>query len=449
MDAVDLEVIQKFVETPFVIEAPLTASAYSARAAAVLAGARLKLNTEDMGDVPYRKALEGVRRQVAQEFDPKTDRIEFFDLTAEDAEKEAARIDEALVRDVEVVHHEVAERGAFAFGMENVTNKPICVVVGPSPGQTAEDFFSGTLKEGIDVEGVSNEDIQRTIMWHELGHCLLGSSENKADTFAALMTIRHMNNPNLLPVLASWREFDEMTSPEWSGDYFISQTLWKVVALEGKLRNSKKFMEMGVKDIASLAEEISGTYAFKPESIEHMRRFRVALNRIYDKPRHYIRVAGGMKRVGPEDWVLAHVDQFPEFKRFDSLADNLKVGATPLHPFVSDPAAFRATMKKLSDAGDRTARAFLKAYDHPRIPKNKMAADIGPRIGWRAKPSHMLGEIIKVNKDSERIKFSYDNDVWVVQDKVSGNVLRAGSSSLGHQWSVRDYKVQISAPKPY
>jgi hypothetical protein len=443
MDAVDLQAIQKFVDVPFVVEAPLTASAYAARSAAVLAKARVKINTDSMGDVPYRNVLNSIRKQVAAEFDATDDRIEFFDLGTKDLKKEAARIDKSLVKEARDLPAEAAERGAITFGVMSHQMKPICVVVGPGPGMTVTDFFKSDIRGGIDTSGISDENVQQLVMWHELGHCLLGMSENKADTFAALMSIRHGHNEKLLPLLATWREFDEWSKPEYEGDYFISKTLWNVIEIEPQLLKSKKFMSMSVKEIASLADEVSDKFALTKDQIEHMRRFRTALAAVFEMKAHYIKVDDGMKRVDPQEWMYS-IPDVPEFARFSTLIDNLRFGAVSLKPFEPDAKAFKITMKEVAAGGDRSARTLVAQYEKKHVAKKESPTPpgmdpFGPRIGFRAKPAHAIDEIISVNKSAERINFSFNNDVWVVRDKETGSILRAGSSSLGQQWGAKGY----------
>jgi hypothetical protein len=310
-----------------------------------------------------------------------------------------------------------------------------------------KDFFKGDLDGDIDTAGIDAGTLQQMILFHELGHCLLGSSENKADTFAALMMLRHGKNDKILPLMATWREFDEWTNPDFAGDYFISNTLWSVLGIEGQLRASKKFMEMDVKDIASLANEVADKYGMSKEEIDHRRRFRVAMNKVLDMKAHYIEVDGGVQQVSAHEWMMELGGEFPEIARFGTLMENLKFGAVALEPFKSDVNAFKTGMTEIKVGGDRTARTFMAQYDAKHgVKKTNSFDDFGPRIGFRPMPKDdALKEIIAVDRKVEKIGFSFDNDVWVVRDKDTGAVLRAGSSSLGKQWEGNGY---IPAAEP-
>jgi len=438
MDMVDWQVITKFADTPFVIEAPITASNYAARAAKILNGARIKVNTSDLGEVPYRNALDGVRKQVENEFAGSKDRIEFFDMSQKDFKKEAKRIDKSLVREADGFREEVDERGAVTFGVMGSSAKPICVVVGPRPNQSVREFFHDEDGE-MDISGVSREDLYKSIFWHELGHCLLGGSENKADTFSALMTIRHSDNRKILPMLATWRELDEWSSPEFGGDYFISKTLWNILAVEDRLRNSPKFMSMGMKEIASLANELAEEFGLSNEEIEHRRHFRVSLNEIGNMKAHYIPVESGVQRVAPEDWVTYHAQTIPEFARLKTLSNNLMFGAVTLKPFETNSNGFKSILKEMSKGGDKTASAMLRDYTKPHKVPDLDDEKIGPRIGFRPATAPGFNEIIEFKKESEQIRFSQDNNVWVVQDKATGDIVGAGSISLDRRWGVKGY----------
>lgn len=439
MDAVDFQTLQKFAETPFVIEAPVTASAYAAKAAAILGGARIKVHPEGSAPKAYTNALDGVRKQVATEFKGVGGRIEFLNLAEKDLEKEVRRIDRSLANASDFVAETVASRGAFAFGIKDSARRPVCIVVGPHPDMTAQDFFAGFIEEAVEAHGVDDEAMQRTIMWHELGHCLLGVSENKADTFAALMTIRHLNNPNIIPLLASWREYDEWTRPEWSGDYFISKTLWSLQKIESKLRHSAKFMSMSVREIASLAEEVAAQFGPSKAEIEHRRRFRGALAAIHGLKAHYVPARGGVKKVDVDEWMSSHADNVPEFRRLQSLKNNLQFGAIALQPFEVEASRFRNAMKKIAKTGDRSALAFLNRYEKPWRAKERPDAGPAPSIGFKPKPTGAIDEIIAMDRASERIDFSMNNDVWVVRDRASGSIRRAGSISLGREWGAKGY----------
>lgn len=439
IDVADWQVIMKFADAPFVLEAPMTASNYAARAAKILAGARIKVDTSDLGDVPYRKALDGVRKQVEAEFGGTDDRIEFLDISQKDLKKEAKRIDKSLVRDAEGFREEVGERGAITFGILGASKKPICVVVGPRSDRGVREFFKDT-EYGVDVSGIKNEDLYQVMLWHELGHCLLGGSENKADTFSALMNIRYSDNRKIIPLLATWRELDEWSAPEFDGDYFVSKTLWNVLAVEDQLRNSPKFMSMGIRDIASFANEVAEKFGFSNEEIEHRRRFRVSLNTIADMKAHYIPIENGVQKVRAEDWVAFHSETVAEFSRITALIENLKFGSVALKPFEPDLNDFKSSIKEMGKGGDKTAGVLLRSYTkNYKISAVNREEKIGPRIGFRPNQSEGLNEVIAVKKDSQKITFSENNNIWVIHDKLTGNLVSAGSVTLDRKWSVIGY----------
>lgn len=434
MDAVDLQVIQKFVEVPFAVEAPASAADHLARASAMLAGMRVRIDTDNMGDVPYRKALNDIRKQVETEFAYDAKRIEFFDLSEKQPVKEAIRIDLTMAKFADGLRPRAAREGAFTVETKDVFDEPLCVVVGPSPSMTAKQYFAGSADVPVSMSGVDDETMHRVAMWHELAHCMIGASENTADVFAALMEIRHSKNDKIVPTLAAWREFDEMTNPALTGDRAVSTTLWSLHKIEGKLRKGKKFMTMGAKEIAGLATEIVAEFGPGKEQRAHVKRFRAAMNGVAAMKAHYLPVDGGVKTVTLDEWIAARAKSVPEFKRFESVLKAIKGGAQPLEPQFVDVESFATTMKKLVADGDPTASAFLGFYEDPQRLRTVASAALDQRVGFRQE--FVVRQIVQFDQKHERIGFSYDNDVWQITDAKTGDFVKSGSITLGCEWGI-------------
>jgi hypothetical protein len=438
MDAADLKTIQDFTDVPFTVEASASAADYMARASSMLAGQRMRLNTEGMDNVPYRKALADIRKQVEAAFAYDDRRVEFFDLSEKQPIKEAIRIDLTLAKSAAAMTERGRKDEAFTVETKDSFDKPLCVVVGPMPSMTAKQYFTGGSNVVVSTAGVDDEAMQRVAMWHELGHCMLGPSDAAADVFAALMEIRHTKSGKVIPLLASFREFEELTSPSIADDKLISPTLWSLNKIEAKIRKSKKFKEMSLKDVASLATEIVSEYGPGKDQKAHAKRFRAAVNGIVAMKAHFAHVADGMQPISAEQWMDARAKDIPEFARLRSVVSNIKRGASSLAPQNFDGEAFAGAMERLAKSGDPTADAFLGFYRDPESLRTVASPALDARVGLRQIDAS-AGETIKFDRKNERISFGFDNDVWQITNAETGEFVRSGSVSLGCQWAMADY----------
>jgi len=433
MDGADLKTIHDFTDVSFVVESSASAAEYLARASAMLAGNRLKINTDDIGNVPYRKALNAVRKAVQSTFLNNEKRVEFFDMSEKQPVKEALRIDMTLAKSASAMVERAQIEGPYSIDTKDTFGQPLCVVVGPQPSMTAKDFFARGSGIGINAAGVDDETTQRIAMWHELGHCLLGNSDNKADIFAALMEIRSGKNSKVIPLLAAFNEFEEMTNPLKADDRVVSPMLWSLTKIEDKLRNSTKFKEMSLKEVASLASEIVTDYSPGKDQKAHIRQFRQALNGIVGMRAHYVQVSDGLRAVNVEQWIEARAREIPEFKRLLSVVANLKQGA-PLPVYESvDIDKFTDAIVRLAKAGDPTAIAYQAFYQGTEYPQMASSASLAERVGMRQIEPIGVGDI-KFDPARERISFSFDNDLWEIRNSQTGDLVKTGSVSFDSRW---------------
>lgn len=440
MDAADLKTIHDFTDVPFTVEASASAADYAARASSMLAGSRLRIDTDGLGNVPYRKALNDIRKQIDTAF-AKDDskRIEFFNLAETHPVKEAIRIDLALAKSAAEISARAKRDGAFTVETSDSFEKPLCVVVGPQPSMNAREYFAGKSSVSVNTAGLDDETMQRFAMWHEAGHCLLGSSDAAADVFAVLMEFRHSNAPGkLVPLLASFREFEEMTSPTITDDRLVSSTLWSLNKIEAKIRKSKTFKAMGLKEVASLASEIVAEFAPAKEQRAHVARFRAAVNGIVSMKVHFAPVADGVKPISAEQWIEARSKAIPEFARLRTVVANLKGGMTILEPQGYDAASFASAISGLARSGDPTADSAFDAYKDPARLRTVASASFDDRIGLRRVATN-LGNTIKFDRSSERMSVSPDNDVWEIRNAETGDFVKSGSVSLGSEWAQAEY----------
>lgn len=429
MDGADLKTIHDFTDVSFVVESSASSAEYLARASAMLAGYRLKIDTDKLGNVPYRNALNAVRKAAETTFLNGEKRVEFFDMAEKQPVREAIRIDLTLGKTADAMVARAQKEGAFSIDTKDTFKQPLCVVVGPMPSMTAKNYFSRGSGVEISTTGIDDETTQRVAMWHELGHCLLGASDNKADVFAALMEIQQGKNSRVISMLAAFNEFEEMTNPLLSDDKIVSPMLWSLTKIEDKLRNSNKFKKMSLKEVAALASEITTDYSPSKEQKAHIRNFRQAMNGIVNLRAHFVQVSDGLRAVNVEQWIEAHAKEIPEFKRLLAVVSNLKYGTSLTEYETVDIDKFNDLIFELVRAGDPTAIAFQGFYQGTEYPQMASSSVLAERIGMRQADAVSVNDI-KFDAKKERVAFSFDNDLWEVRNAETGDLVKSGSVSF-------------------
>lgn len=429
MDA-DVTALQRFQDAPYVIEAPAAASPL-ADAAKASAASRLRLRLDERNGLSvdrYREILRGVQAQVDAELGGGRPgyRIEVFDKMAPNALEKGRRAFKGLGLDMrEAMGSPFAK--AFRTG-----GGATCVVVGWTPDRTPADVYAEGLPEGTvpDTGGLSTEGFHKASLWHEVGHCLLGGSEAKADTFAALMLLRHTDEPvSALSALATFREVAELSSPDPTDDHFMASSLWHVVEIADALRASSRFMSMGMEDIAGVASTLADRYGTTPEQERHIKSLRAALHHASTAKMHYVPGPDGLRPANFSAWLGAHSD-IAEIERFKQVSVGLVEGAKPLKPFPYDPIRLRRTLSRLADAGDPTAKGMLRDMGRrlPEPPRPPLSS-IGPNIDvpYAFGPAKLSDDVIGFDPRVQTVAFSRDQTRWQVSDRESGHPVATGA----------------------
>lgn len=432
MDA-DVSALQRFSEVPYVIESP-AANAPLATAAQMNAAAGLDLRLdESRGVTPehYHRIVEDIRRQLASDAVSRKDgyRIEIFDRAVTDPMAEARKVDRTL-HGFARNFSESKDTGPNATAYRASAKSVSCIVVGWKPGDTPAEVLGSPLGlPDADTGGMNEDQFQRHGIFHEVGHCLLGGSEAKADTFAALMMLRHSDMPtSAITALATFRELSEFTSQDPNDDHFISAALWRVAEMADHLRANPRFMAMDMGEIASVADTIGDRFASMPDEIRSIRTFRAALNGVAEVKTHYAVEPHGLRATDFKGWLVAN-SSIPEIDRLVALSRKLTGGDGKVQGARFDPQRLRTALSHLSERGDPTAKNLLKLMGRRMRPIHAPPEYmVGPGIPlpFSYRPSPLVDETIGFDAMTQTVKFDASQQSFSIHDRFSDAVVRTG-----------------------
>lgn len=436
MDA-DVSALQRFSDVPYVIES-VTSNSPIATAAQMNAAMGFDLRTDDSHGVTpehYHRIVENIRRQLAADPVSRKEgyRIEIFDRAVAKPMDEAKRIDRTL-RGFARSFGALADAGPNANAYRTSPTTASCIVVGWKPGDSASAVMGRPV--GVphaDTGGMDAEHFQQLGLYHEIGHCLLGNSEAKADTFAALMMLRHTDLPlEALTVLASFRELSELTTPDPNDDHFIAASLWRVVEIGDRLRASERFMSMDIGEVATVADSIGDRFASMPDEMRSIRSFRSAFNQAAQAKVHYVAERDGLRPTDFEGWLVANA-RIPEIERVIELSRKLSGAGGTVARTKFDPQRVRTALAALSDKGDPTAKNLLRHMGRRMRPIDSppeyMIGD-NVRVPFKYGRSALSDDLIGFDAGTQTVSFDASQQSYEVRDRFSGAPVRTGAVAL-------------------
>ena len=375
MDA-DVAHIHRFTDVPYVIEAPAAKVELAGAAASALAKRGLRVRMEPAAGMSARRygaMVESIRKDIETRLKPREGYgIDVVDISRPDLEAELARADEVLRGGSKIVKGLLAKHGAFAGGYQSTARGVRCLVVGLSPEIGVERVLSsGSGADVTERSGLDDALFHRMSLTHEVGHCFLGSSEAKADAFAAL---RMLQDPSVtkesLAAWATWRERDEWTLAETSDDHYTAKAVWSVIERADALRTEASFRDMDFEGLANLADALvdgKGLTLAEEDEITSVRRGIVAGVRSV-MPGAKVR-DGAIPIIG---WLKRHRD-LPAVGRVLATIEGAVRGPKVLEPYQAEPGAFRKAVAALAASGDRIAAKVVAAYDKAPTAAEKAA----------------------------------------------------------------------------
>lgn len=312
----------------------------------------------------------------------------------------------------------------------------VCLVIGPHPELDAHGMSVGFAEEMLGSKiafavgaDVTDETSHRFSLWHEVGHCLLGSSEAKADAFAVLKTVAESGKLNFLDGLIAVRELMERISTPID-DHIISPTLRKL---------SDRYAGGAVADDGSRSlRELAGTADQLPTPIEAatiLLRNRLALTRFDEKTRGFnaraeflVPVKEGFVATDFRGWIKASAS-IPEIARIGQLIDYLEADPATrgrLSPAVIDHTVSARAVRALARAGDPVAREIAP-----------ILGEAAPVVGLPLENEGLLaasqvdGRPITFDRSSAVVKFGRDLRSFLVRDAATNRPILAGNARDG------------------
>lgn len=383
----------------------------------------------------YHRIVENIRGQLAADPVSRKEgyRIEIFDRAVTKPMVEARKIDRTL-HGFARSFGELEDSGPNANAYRTSAKTAACIVVGWKPGQTASAVMAEPLGlPHAETGGMDAVSFQKIGLYHEIGHCLMGGSEAKADTFAALMMLRHTDLPvSALTALATFRELSEFTTPDPDDDHFIAASLWRVVEIADQLRASERFMSMDMGEIASVASTIGDRFASMPDEIRSIRSFRSAFNKAAEAKVHYVPEPGGLRATDFQGWMVSNA-RIPEIERVIELSRFLAGAGGKVERAQFDPQRVRKALSGLSDLGDPTAKKLLRDMSRRMRPIDSPPEyTIGPgiMIPYTYGKAPLSDELIGFTVATQTVSFDASQQSYAVHDRFSGAQVRTGAVTL-------------------
>lgn len=319
-------------------------------------------------------------------------------------------------------------------------SKGICVVVGAEPQLTARDMTAGYVEEALSSKdslafkaGAALDDaaMHRLLLWHEVGHCLLGGSEAKADAFAVLKTMNDLKRTDFVDFAIAVRELMERTSSP-DDDHVISPTLRRAVAAHANAAFMSRAGAYSLRELGTMADALDITPDVRTVRIRNwtaMSRFDPVRRRFDPDRRYLVPVKEGFAVTDFAGWLKASA-KVPEFRRVGDLlawvqADPATRG--PLPAFHDDPKASAQAISELAAAGDPVARRLLPVFEAPPASSDRAvtpAADLPSQ-------AEVGGRLIAFDRSNVAVKFSMDDQSFLLRDAGTGAPVAAGDTANG------------------
>jgi hypothetical protein len=370
--------------------------------------------------IPYQEILNEVRSQVEAEF---PGQIFIVDRTA-DPRVEAARLAKIVGVPAKFggVDPEEMTGSAHSRPFEG-THKTVCLVIGAEPWISSNEINGLPADMPAKMGALDEANAHRQVFWHEVGHCLVGGSEHKADAFGALKMMTELKGTTTVETLTVTRELSEWLGPPGDG-HLISPALRGVLITYG----NSEFMgrKHSLKELAGIAKAIPAP------DLKHTARVRDALarTRVAEDQRYFVPVKEGFVSTSLLGWIRAS-SSVPEFKRMTELADYLTsedpTTRTLPVPFVADPKASASAIAALAAAGDPIARRIA-----PVLGGVAVSSDVPITTGDDLPSAKdVQGRTITFDRSATVVKFTQDFSRFLVRQAGTNKPLFAGNAAKG------------------
>lgn len=384
--------------------------------------------------IDYSAMVKDIQTQVDAEFPGKIHIVDRSKPAADEAAKIAQLTGKAL-----------SERELFIIGGDPHSspaigpNGAVCLVIGPQPDLDVRDMTAGYVEEMMGSDqpldfkggsGVTDEVWHRLMLWHEVGHCLTGSLESRADAFSMLKMMSELKRTDFVDVLIAVRELMERVSTPYD-DHIISPTLRNALQSYG----NAEFMEKPhtLRELGAIADKLEVSIDAHAILIRNW----LAMTR-YDEKRkdfdlkrtdYLVPVKEGYVVANFDGWLKAAAS-IPEVGRIRELLNYLTGDPATRKapgPFNTDRAASAKAVEALAEAGDPTIRDIAPVFG-----VTNFSSDV-PLSGTDALPSHadVPGRLIAFDRTAAVVKFSKDLRSFLVRNSATRHPVVAGDCDHG------------------
>lgn len=290
---------------------------------------------------------------------------------------------------------------------------------------------------------ITDQAAHRFILWHEIGHAILGLNEAQAESFAAVKSLLDTGDVKQIELFAAMRELNEWFSPP-KEPHMISVALRDVLdrfsageyGPAGRYHSLKSIAEM-VKQLPEpdFTRFISVRDAFAKADVNPFRPY-------------FIPVREGLVSADILSWMRS-APQVPEFKRIVDLVEYVQGdpnARTLPGRFVPDPEKTKLELTQLAAAGDPIARKLVLAFGaKPTSANDPILAGAGLKSA-----SDVKGKLIAFNRSSAVVKFDLDATEFVVRDARTRQPVLVADANKGLLKTYPVYRTSVSfaGPRP-
>jgi hypothetical protein len=314
------------------------------------------------------------------------------------------------------------------------------LVFGGDARMSADMLLQRGLVRG-NLGDIDDQQAHLAVLWHEVGHAILGPSEWKADAFAALKILLETGDVKQVEFYAAQRELDEWFSPPRE-PHLISVALREILDRFTAGDYGPVGHSHSLKAIAELVNQL-------PEAdFSRFREVRDAFAKAKIDPMrpYFVPVKEGMVSTDLVSWMRS-APQVPEFKRIIDLVDYVQADprTRKLPPqFVANPDKTKLELERLADAGDPIARKLSGAFGAKPISSNEPVL-VGDGLESAA---DVKGKLIEFDRSSAVVKFDLDVKEFTVRDGRTKRPVLVGDGNAGVLKTYPAYRTSVSFAGP-
>ncbi len=215
------------------------------------------------------------------------------------------------------------------------------------------------------VGTMTAKEWQTLMTWHEVGHCLLGASEMKADVFGMLMGVQSGVSRDAVAGVANARESSDFINPDPMDPHVTAAAVSLIARRYDELRADPRFMALDMGGVANFAKEIADRYEPDARAMREIADVRRMIMAAFMNGAYWVHRDRGMVATDFQGWLKEHEAESPVFARLLDLRDRLKDMSKVPTRFRLDERGFVEAVRSLAQKGDPTAKGMVAALKGP------------------------------------------------------------------------------------